>query len=151
MLGSLNDFEPSVNRVAEENLEEADKCMYYRLQQLIREVRHSYDMFGYASVSPALHPYIANELRASYLDFAKDTLSVEHLEHPRTRSIQTVYYDTVVTLVQLLSPIIPHTTEEIWEHIPQTTAKYAQLTDMPDGQEVQGLDDNICKKWDHFL
>src|SRR5699024_6632300 len=43
------------------------------------------------------------------------------------------------------------TTEEIWEHIPQTTAKYAQLTDMPDRQEVQGLDDNICKKWDHFL
>src|SRR5699024_6552592 len=45
MLGSLNDFEPSVNRVAEENLEEADKYMYYRLQQLIKEVRHSYDMF----------------------------------------------------------------------------------------------------------
>src|SRR5699024_12829206 len=44
-----------------------------------------------------------------------------------------------------------HTTEEIYEHIRQTTAKYDQLTDMPDGQEVQGLDDNICKKWDHFL
>ncbi|HLR54169.1 MAG TPA: isoleucine--tRNA ligase [Pseudogracilibacillus sp.] len=151
MLGSLNDFEPSVNRVAEENLEEADKYMYYRLQQLIKEVRHSYDMFDYGSVSQAIHNYIANELSAFYLDFAKDILYVEHREHPRRRSIQTVYYDTVVTLVQLLSPIIPHTTEEIWEHIPQTTAKYAQLTDMPDGQEVQGLDDNICKKWDHFL
>src|SRR5699024_3899302 len=108
MLGSLNDFEPSVNRVAEENLEEADKYMYY-----------------YGSVSQAIHNYIANELSAFYLDFAKDILYVEHRQHPRRRSMQTVYYDTVVTLVQLLSPIIPHTTEEIWEHIPQTTAKYA--------------------------
>ncbi|HLQ95364.1 MAG TPA: isoleucine--tRNA ligase [Pseudogracilibacillus sp.] len=151
MLGSLNDFDPSVHRVAEAQLEEADKYMFYRLQQLIKEVRQSYDMFDYGSVSQAVHNFISTVLSAFYLDYAKDILYVENRDHPRRRSIQTVYYDTVVTLVQLLSPIIPHTTEEIWEHIPQTVAKYAQLTDMPDGRAVEGLDDKVCEKWDHFM
>src|SRR5699024_1155864 len=61
------------------------------------------------------------------------------------------YYETVVSLVQLLNPIIPHTSEEIWEHINGVEAEYAQLTDMPEAREVVGLSDAQCEKWDHFM
>src|SRR5699024_9994249 len=107
--------------------------------------------YDFASVSNAIHNYFAVDLSAFYLDFAKDILYVEHADHPRRRSIQTVYHETVVALVKLLSPIIPHTTEEVWEHIAGVEAAYAQLTDMPETRVVEGLTKDQCDKWDHFL
>src|SRR5699024_9328455 len=137
--------------VAETNLEEVDKYMLHRLQTLIKEVRASYDQYDFANVSQDIHNYIAGDLSAFYLDFAKDILYVESKNNPKRRSIQTVYYETVMSIVQLLSPIIPHTTEEVWEHINGVEAKYAQLTDMPEPRTVEGLSSAFCEKWDHFL
>src|SRR5699024_5351804 len=151
MLGSLKDFNPEEHRVDEVNLEEVDKYMLHRLQALIKDVKSSYDQYDFASVSNAIHNYFAVDLSAFYLDFAKDILYVEHADHPRRRSIQTVYHETVVALVKLLSPIIPHTTEEVWEHIAGVEATYAQLTDMPETRVVEGLTKDQCDKWDHFL
>src|SRR5699024_3199782 len=86
-----------------------------------------------------------------YLDFAKDILYIEHEDHPRRRIIQTVYYETLVSLVKLLAPIIPHTAEEVWEQIPETDNEYVQLTDMPAFHEVASFDQETLTKWDHCM
>src|SRR5690625_243304 len=41
MLGNITDFDPAANRVAKEDLEEVDLYMFYRLQNLISDVRES--------------------------------------------------------------------------------------------------------------
>src|SRR5699024_6203513 len=86
-----------------------------------------------------VHNFIADDLSSFYLDFAKDILYIEEKNNHYRRSIQTGYYDILVTLVKLLTPIIPHTMDEVWEYIPGTEAETVQLTDMPRSR------DNVLK------
>src|SRR5690625_3292984 len=150
MLGNLTDFDPAANRVAKEDLEEVDLYMFYRLQNLISDVRESYENYEFSEVYHAIHDFCAGDLSSFYLDFAKDVLYIEEENNSRRRSIQTVYYDTIVTLVKLISPIIPHTAEEVWEFIPGVEADYVQLTDIPKPEII--YDSSTSKeKWDHFM
>ena len=151
MLANLADFDPKKDAIPEEQLEEIDRYMLVRLQELIKSVRESYDRYDFASVFHDIHNFVTIDLSAFYLDFAKDILYIEAADNHRRRSIQTAYYETLVSLVQLLSPIIPHTTEEVWEHINGVDAEYAQMTDMPEGREVKNFDEKMKEKWDHFM
>ena len=150
MLGNIADFDPAVDRVALEDLEEVDRYMYYRLQGQIDAVRASYEKFEFSSVYHDIHDFCAVELSSFYLDFAKDILYIEAKDHHRRRSIQTVYYDTLVALVQLLTPILPHTMEEVWEYIPGDTEDYVQLTTIPEPTQVY-TDDVQLEKWRLFM
>lgn len=151
MLANLADFNPNEDRIAEDKLEEVDRYMLHRLQQLITNVKASYDEYDFSSVSQNIHNYIAIDLSSFYLDFAKDILYIEAEDNHRRRSIQTVYYETLVSIVQLLSPIIPHTTEEVWEYINGVEAEYVQLTDMPNVREIANFTKEDQEKWDHFM
>jgi len=150
MLGNLTDFDPNTDRVAVEDLEEVDLYMYHRLQKLIENARAGYDKYDFSTVYHAVHDYCAVDLSSFYMDFAKDILYIEAGDNHRRRSIQTVYYDTLVTLVQLIAPIIPHTAEEVWAFIPGTKADYVQLTDIPDPVTVY---DDVAtqEKWEQFM
>src|SRR5690625_122424 len=151
MLGNLADFNPSTDAVKESDLEEVDRFMLYRLQTLIKKVRESYEKYDFASLSHEIHNYFTVDLSAFYLDFAKDILYIEAKDNVRRHSIQTVYYETLVSIVKLLAPIIPHTTDEIWEHINEAEAENVQLTDMPEAREVQNFSEALQEKWNHFM
>src|SRR5699024_9671768 len=51
---------------------------------------------------------------------------------------------------KLLTPIVPHTAEEMWEYIPETGSEYVQLTDIPEPIDVFS-NDEIENKWNHFM
>src|SRR5699024_3276444 len=150
MLENLTDFDPNTDRVADRDLEEVDLYMYHRLQKLIENARAGYDKYDFSAVYHAVHDYCAVDLSSFYMDFAKDILYIEAGDNNRRRSIQTVYYATLVTLVQLIAPIIPHTAEEVWEFIPGTKAEYVQLTDIPESVTVY---DDVAtqEKWEQFM
>jgi len=151
LLGNLKDFNPKTDSIEESELEEVDRFMLYRLQKLIKKVKENYDVFDFATGTHDIHHYMTIDLSAFYLDFAKDILYIEAADNKRRRSIQTVYYETLVTLVKLLSPIIPHTTDEIWEHINDAEADNVQLTDIPEPREVENFSDELVEKWQHFM
>lgn len=151
MLANLADFDPSKDAVAEKDLEEVDRYMLHRLQRLVADAKKDYDGFHFADVFQAIHNYISIDLSAFYLDFAKDILYIEAENNHRRRSIQTVYYETLVSIVKLLTPIMPHTTEEVWEHINGVDARYVQLTDMPEARTVENFDETAQEKWDYFM
>ena len=50
------------------------------------------------------------------------------------RAMQTVMYDTLLTLLKVLTPIIPHTTDELWSYLNEEEAS-VQLTDFPEVDE----------------
>src|SRR5690625_5577445 len=118
MLGILADFDPAKHRVHVEDLQEIDKYMYHKLQVFLEKVKNAYEQFDYATVYHEIHDYCSIDLSSFYLDFAKDVLYIEAEDNERRRSIQTVIYDSAMTIVKLLTPIIPHTAEEIWSHLP---------------------------------
>lgn len=150
LLGNLNDFDPATDRVAVEDLQEVDRFMFYRLQELITKVKEAYETYEFSTVHHEIHDFCSTELSSFYLDFAKDILYIEAKDNERRRSIQTVYYDILVALVKLIAPIIPHTAEEIWSHIPGLEENYVQLTDMPEAVEIADMDETVAK-WNHFM
>ena len=54
--------------------------------------------------------------------------------------MQTVFYKSLVTLTKLLSPILPHTADEVWSHIPGVEEESVQLTDMPEYEQLNNAD-----------
>lgn len=151
LLGNLTDFNPETDRVEECNMEGIDRYMLYRLQELVGDVHESYEAYEYSPIFHRIHNFCADDLSSFYLDFAKDILYIEAKDNHRRRSIQTAYYEIVVTLVKLLAPIIPHTAEEVWEHIPGVTEETVHLTDMPVKREITDFDEAKKEKWDLFM
>src|SRR5699024_6418767 len=150
MLGNLADFDPANDTVPAADVEEADSSMLNRLQKLLKNVRDSYDIYEYSPIYSQIHNFCAVDLSSFYLDYAKDILYIEAADSHRRRSIQTAYYEIVTTLVKLLTPIIPHTTDEMWEYIPGVREESVQLTDIPEPREITGFD-TLYEKWDHFM
>jgi len=150
MLGNLADFNPETDRIPEQELEEVDRFMLQRLQQVLGDVRANYEKYEYSPIFHQIHNFCTVDLSSFYLDFAKDILYIEAKDDKRRRSIQTVYYEILTTFVQLLSPIIPHTSDEVWEYIPGEKAESVQLTDIPEPRKIEGFE-AIEEKWNLFM
>lgn len=151
LLANLEDFDPAKDSITEADLKEIDRYMLVRLQNLVSKVKTSYDNYDFSTVFNEIHNYASNDLSSFYLDFAKDILYIETKDNHSRRSIQTVYYETLVSLAKLLTPIIPHTTEEIWEYINGVEEEYIQLTDMPEVRKIEGFTDADLTKWELFM
>ncbi len=129
---------------------EVDRYMLAKLSDLTKHVRASYDKYEFADVYSAILSFCSVELSAFYLDFGKDILYIEAADHPARRSIQTAYYEIVKSLLQMLAPILAHTTEEAWSYIPGEKAESIQLSDFPEAVEIADHNE-LLTKWDHFI
>lgn len=134
--GNTSDFNPTTDRVAFEDLRPVDQYVYVKLQELIKEVREAYDRYEFANVYHAVNNFCTGILSSFYLDIAKDVVYIEHKEHAHRRAMQTVMSDTLRSLVKLLAPILPHTADEMWSHLEHVEAASAQLTDMPEAEDL---------------
>ncbi|UOR12909.1 isoleucine--tRNA ligase [Halobacillus amylolyticus] len=149
LLGNLHDFDPNTDMVEDKDLQEVDQYMLHQLNTLVADVRKSYDDYEFSTVYNKVHNFCTIDLSSFYLDFAKDILYIEAKDHPYRRSIQTVYYKILTSLVKMMSPIIPHTTDEVWSYIPGVETASVQLTDMPEVNDK--VDAALVEKWDHFM
>lgn len=150
MLGNLADFDPNVNKVPYEKLREVDQFMLVKLNKLIKTVRDAYENYEYAVIYHAVNNFCTLDLSAFYLDFAKDVLYIEAEDHPERRAIQTVLHECLLSLTKLVTPILPHTTDEVWGYIPSVQEPSVQLTDMPEYVELPNAD-QLEQKWTAFM
>ena len=148
--GNLFDFDPAVNAVPVEELREVDQYILIKLNKLIDKVKKAYDDYEFAVVYHAIHNFCTIELSSFYLDFAKDVVYIEHADHPDRRSMQTVFYETLMALVKLTAPILPHTADELWSHLSFVEEPSVQLTDMPEGVAVPQAESTEVK-FDRFM
>ena len=114
MLANTSDFDPKENRVSYDDLRSVDQYMEVKLNDLVKDCLAAYDKFDFTTVFKKVFNFISNDLSAFYLDFAKDVLYIEDQDSHARRSMQTVIYDAAVKLDKILTPILPHTMEEIW-------------------------------------
>ncbi|WP_078434414.1 isoleucine--tRNA ligase [Metabacillus halosaccharovorans] len=150
LLGNLSDFNPTTDSVSLENLRDVDRYMLVKLNKLTKRVREAYDQYEFAAIYHAVHNFCTIELSSFYLDFAKDVLYIESKENQERRAIQTVLYETLLSLVKLVTPILPHTADEVWEQIDSVKEVSVQLVDMPEVKEYEQADE-LEKKWDSFM
>src|SRR5690606_19017532 len=150
LLGNLNDFNPKTDAVPVNELREVDRYILVKLNNLIDKVKSSYENYEFAGVYHSVHNFCTIELSSFYLDFAKDILYIEPANQHDRRSIQTVLYEALLSLTKLVTPILPHTADEVWSHIDSVEEESVQLVDMPNSVEIPNAD-QVEAKWDSFM
>ena len=149
MLANTSDFDPKENGVAYDDLRSVDQYMEIKLNNLVAECLVAYDKFDFTTVFKKIFNFISNDLSAFYLDFAKDVLYIEGKNSLERRSMQTVIYDAAVKLTKILTPILPHTMEEIWGFLKEPE-DYVQLANMPKVENYANHDE-LLENWGKFM
>ena len=148
LLGNLFDFDPAEDSVAYDELPEVDQLMIVKLNIMVKDVQAAYDEYRFDDISKYMINYMTNSLSAFYLDFTKDILYIEEKSGLARRAVQTVLYEHTLAMALLLTPIIPHTAEEIYSHLPGEKEASIYLANMP---EVVSLPANILKLKDKWI
>ena len=149
MLANTTDFDPKAHAVAFEDLRTVDQYMLVRFNQLVDSIRKAYDNYQFSTVYQGVINFCTVDLSQFYLDFAKDVVYIDQENGFERRAMQTVLYDILVKLTKLLSPILVHTTEEVWKYLKEEEA-YVQLAEFP---EVTHYEDEeaILARWAEFF
>ncbi|MCK4609344.1 MAG: class I tRNA ligase family protein, partial [Gammaproteobacteria bacterium] len=91
-----------------------------------------------------LHNFCTVEMGSFYLDVIKDRQYTMQTDSLARRSAQTAMYYILQALVRWLAPILSFTAEEIWQHLPDKSAKsvflstwYDNFVQIPAGHPMQ--------------
>jgi isoleucyl-tRNA synthetase len=117
LLGNLQGFSPERDAVPYREMAEIDRWALLRAEKLRQAVEEAYRAFEFHRVFREVHTFCVADLSAFYLDVLKDRLYTHPARSPERRSAQTALWEILRLLAKLLAPIIPFTTEEVWDHI----------------------------------
>ncbi|HFU1151220.1 TPA: isoleucine--tRNA ligase [Streptococcus agalactiae] len=150
LIANTFDFNPKQDAVAYENLGAVDRYMTIKFNQVVDTINKAYAAYDFMAIYKAVVNFVTVDLSAFYLDFAKDVVYIEAANSPERRRMQTVFYDILVKLTKLLTPILPHTAEEIWSYLEHEEEEFVQLAEMPVAQTFSGQEE-ILEEWSAFM
>ncbi|MDN4833297.1 isoleucine--tRNA ligase [Ligilactobacillus salivarius] len=149
LLANTTDFDPAKDAVAFDEMESIDKYMTVLVNKFTKEILDAYANYEFMEIYKKLINFITTDLSAFYMDVAKDVVYIEAPDSKKRRSMQTALYDVVVRLTKLMTPILPHTTEEIWKYLKEDE-EYAQLSEMPEVKHFNN-EEKLVDLWNRFM
>lgn len=150
LIANTSDFNPATDTVAYADLGTVDKYMTIVFNQLVATITDAYERYDFMAIYKAVVNFVTVDLSAFYLDFAKDVVYIEAANSLERRRMQTVFYDILVKITKLLTPILPHTTEEIWSYLEHESEAFVQLAEMPVAETFSAQED-ILEAWSAFM
>jgi isoleucyl-tRNA synthetase len=137
MLGVLADFSPAGEAAG---LDETDRYLLQRLQEVKVKVLQAYKDFEYHAVFHTLFNFFTNDLSSFYLHFQKDNLYCNRPGDPRRRASQHVVFTLLRETLLLMAPILSFTCEEAWGFLPDYPGKapFIHLERFPQVDESLG-------------
>ncbi|HFH9591637.1 TPA: isoleucine--tRNA ligase [Streptococcus pyogenes] len=150
LIANTSDFNPATDTVAYADLGAVDKYMTIVFNQLVATITDAYERYDFMAIYKAVVIFVTVDLSAFYLDFAKDVVYIEAANSLERRRMQTVFYDILVKITKLLTPILPHTTEEIWSYLEHESEAFVQLAEMPVAETFSAQED-ILEAWSAFM
>ena len=136
LLGNIYDFDPAVDTVPYEELNNLDKFALHKLNTLIKNVTEAFEAYEFYKYFQQLQNFAAVDLSSFYLDIVKDRLYTQGKKSKSRRACQTVLYTILQTLVRLLVPVMPHQAEDIWKNTPEC--------------QRQGLESILLSDWPKY-
>ncbi len=118
LLSNLFDFDPAKDIVAYADLPESDRYILHRLAEVSRDITDAYDNFQFSRFFQTIQNFCTVDLSNFYLDIAKDRLYISSPNAPRRRSCQTVLMYCLEMITKAIAPVLSHTAEDIWQHMP---------------------------------
>ena len=152
MLGNLADFHPASDLVPKDELPEIDRYILAQFYRLTERVIKAYADYEFHTVYHAVHNFCSVDLSSFYLDVIKDRLYCDAPDSLSRRAAQTVTSEILAGLIRLIAPILVHTAEEAWQHLPE------ELKDGPSvhfstwpAVEKGLLEESAEEKWAEFM
>lgn len=149
LLANTSDFKPAEHGIKYDDLRSVDKYLLIRLNQLVGAVEENYENYDFSSNYQLINNFCTVDLSQFYLDFAKDVVYIEAENAYERRAMQTVFYEVLEKMTKLLTPILPHTAEEIWNFLDEEE-DYVQLAEMPAAIEYPNQGE-LLDMWDAFM
>ncbi|MCM8711635.1 valine--tRNA ligase [Clostridium sp. SYSU_GA19001] len=119
----------------------ADKWMLSRLNTIVKEITDNIDKFEIGIASQKIYDFIWTELCDWYIELVKPVLYGND-EKQKGASLN-VLYKALTTSLQLLHPIMPFITEEIYTHL---DAEYESITISNWPQYEESLNDRNAEE-----
>jgi isoleucyl-tRNA synthetase len=137
--GNLYDFDPEKDCIEYEKLLPMDRYILSEFTVLTKEIIENYTRYSFNKATHMFHNFCTTELSHYYFDIMKDRLYTHSKNSTERRSTQTVFYTLLKNLLLLISPILPFTTEEVWQYIPSFTEETESIH--------MNLFPDIMEKW----
>ena len=152
LISNLYDFDPEEDAVDKQELDELDRWILHRTQDVLKRCREAYDKYEFHVVYHTLNNFCSVDLSALYLDIVKDRLYCEGAKSKKRRAAQSTLYRILEVLVHLMAPILSFTAEEIWGYVPgkerQRSSVFLSSIPEPDPTLV---DPKLADKWDRLF
>ncbi|MBW3623421.1 MAG: isoleucine--tRNA ligase, partial [Armatimonadetes bacterium] len=149
LLGNLSDFQPSDHAVPFYEMDEMDRWILHRLNEIVESAIDYFDRYEFHPVTTQLLNFFSVDLSAFYLDVLKDRLYIEGADSPTRRSAQTALWTLAHTLTRLLAPVLVHTTEEIWGYLRESDPGLAESVHLAAFPEPapEWRDEELARRW----
>ena len=121
LLGNIHDYDPNIDCFEITQLPFLDQWMLGRLVEVTDQISDAYENYEFSKFFQILQSFCVIDLSNFYLDIAKDRLYVSSKSQFRRRSCQFVMSRVVENLAVLISPVLCHMAEDIWQNIPYST------------------------------
>ncbi|MBE3589506.1 MAG: isoleucine--tRNA ligase [Firmicutes bacterium] len=133
LLGNLSGFDPQRDLIEADELPTFDRWAVHRAAELQEAVREAYLRYEFRTVYNLIHTFCVNDLSSFYLNARKDALYTLAPEAPERRAARAALWWLARALVAWIAPILPHTAEEVWDHLPKAPGEpeSVHLTEWP--------------------
>ncbi|MCK5186161.1 MAG: class I tRNA ligase family protein, partial [Deltaproteobacteria bacterium] len=125
-----------------------DKWILSRLHRLIREVEETLRDYKFNELAHLIYHFIWHEFCDWYLELIKPVLN-QRDDNESKLATQHTMIKVLATSLQLLHPIMPFITEEIWQKLP-TTQESIMISPYPEC-DLKKIDGDAEKKMDLII
>jgi len=146
VLSNIEGFDPNDTKLDPVKLGLAEKWILTRLNRAIEDTRVALDEYRYNDAADSLYHFTWHTFCDWYIELSKSMLSTEEGPH-----VRWVLHHVLKTILELLHPIVPFVTEEIWQCLPGRDGDSIVVASYPraDGElsfpEEAGLMDTILE------
>ncbi|MCC7552787.1 valine--tRNA ligase [Candidatus Micrarchaeota archaeon] len=116
-----------------DNLRVVDKWILNRLHSLIIDTTNHFEKYEYHHAIKGLQEFMWHEVCDYYLEYVKYRLYDENPENEKSRrAAKYTLFNVLLNMIKMLSPFIPHITEEMYQIYYPDPAKFIVNSSWPE-------------------
>jgi len=152
LLANLYDFDPAVDLVKREDLEEVDRYILATYADVAERILRAYERYDYGTIFQALNGFATVDLSSFYVDVSKDRLYTFAARSRERRAAQTTMYLMADGLTRLAAPIVSFTADELWRFLPGAREESVHMGLFPTYAALEPFADrDLVQRWTKLM
>lgn len=124
LISNLYDFDPEQDRLDYKELSALDQYTLHKLQLVMKQVNESFEHYAFYRFYQLVQNFCVIDLSNIYFAIVKDILYIEAPNAPLRRSVQTVLWEVLQTLLGLITPVLSHMAEDAYQNLPESLRRH---------------------------